>query len=195
MPANCATPGAACFGSSSQLTCAACDAGFTLDAAANTCTAANPCTAANTCAPQPQTPGVARFCGNFVSGCAPGSAIEAAWAAFRASLNGTYDTFTVASSLGGSVTVTDATKVQLLADGLRTATATQVNINGVDWFVGLGCGPPSAVEFFGKVATPCNCIVSVSLRPDIGNANWGAVDANTCNAPSQTRCRGTADCK
>jgi hypothetical protein len=38
-PPNCATPGAACFGSSSQLTCTACAVGFALDAAANTCTA------------------------------------------------------------------------------------------------------------------------------------------------------------
>ena len=53
-PPNCATPGAACFGSSSQLTCAACAAGYTVDVAANTCTA---CTTPPNCA----TPGAACF--------------------------------------------------------------------------------------------------------------------------------------
>ena len=38
-PPNCATPGAACFGSSSQLTCTTCAAGYALNATANTCTA------------------------------------------------------------------------------------------------------------------------------------------------------------
>jgi len=38
-PPNCATPGAACFGSSSQLTCTTCAAGYALNATANSCTA------------------------------------------------------------------------------------------------------------------------------------------------------------
>ena len=169
-PPNCATPGAACFGSSSQLTCAACAAGYTLDVAANTCRAA------------------VFFVGNFVNGQAPGNPTVAAWANFRASLTGSYDTFTVASSRGGSVTVTHPTNVQLLANGLRTATATRVTINGVNWFVGLGCGP-SAVEF-SNVGT-CNCASTVALRPNINNANWGGV---TGSVGPCTYCGTTAGC-
>ena len=113
----------------------------------------------------------------------PWERIEAAWAAFRASLTCAYDTFTVASSLGGSVTVTDATEVQVLADGLRTPNATQVNINGVDWFVGsttsASCrqGGGHSVEFTNRL---CTCLATVSVRPNVNNLNWGGVNAATC---------------
>jgi len=86
--------------------------------------------------------------GNCASNQASGTLIEAASASFRTSITGSYDTFTVTSSLVGSETVTHPTLVQRFANGLRTATATQVTINGVDWFVGLGCriGGGCAVE-------------------------------------------------
>jgi hypothetical protein len=77
--------------------------------------------------------------GTFASNQAPGTLIEAASASFLTSITGSYDMFTVTSSLVGSETVTHPTLVQRLENGLRTATATQVTINGVDWFVGLGC--------------------------------------------------------
>jgi hypothetical protein len=121
---------------------------------------------------------------------APGALIEAAWASFRASLTGTYDTFTVTSSRGGSVTVTHPTEVQKLADGLNTATATLVTIDGVNWFVGLGCrqGGGFAVEF-SNIGT-CTCSSTVALRPDINDLNWGGVnDVGPC-----TFCGVTAGC-
>jgi hypothetical protein len=114
---------------------------------------------------------------------------EAAWANFRASLTGSYDTFTVTSSLGRSVTVTHPTNVQLLAVGLRTATATQVTINGVNWFVGLGCsaGGGLAVEFSSVSTCDCPATSTVALRPDIKNPNWGGVNVRVnCANPTQS---------
>ena len=70
------------------------------------------------------------FTGQFIAGQVPETAIAADWAAFRAALTGNYNTFTISSNLGGSVTVTDATGVQDLSDGLFTATATIVSIKG-----------------------------------------------------------------
>jgi hypothetical protein len=132
----------------------------------------------------PLTPATG-FSADFVSGQAPGTAIEALWASFRASLTGTYDTFTVTSSLGQSVTVTHPTEVQRLADGLRTATQTQVTIDGVQWLVGLGCrsGGGAAVEL-SNIGS-CSQSSTVSLRPDINNANWGGIRGTTGQA-SQT---------
>jgi hypothetical protein len=72
-PPNCATPGAACFGSSSQLTCSTCAAGFALNATANTCTA---CTTPPNCA----TPGAACFDSSsqlMCTTCAAGFALNA----------------------------------------------------------------------------------------------------------------------
>ena len=78
----------------------------------------------------------------FVANTAPTSAVETAWNTFRAALTGSYTTFTMSSTNGSSITVTHATNVQTLANGLRTATVTNVTINSVSWRVGTGCGTP-----------------------------------------------------
>ena len=125
------------------------------------------------------------FTGSFTSGQAPSAATVASWASFRASLTGSYTSFTLSSSLGQSVTVTHGTEVQRLADGLRTATATSVTIDGDDWIVGLGCraGEGTAVEF--AQGAGCSCGSSVTLRPDINNSNWGGF-GTTCGAATQS---------
>ncbi len=135
-------------------------------------------------APATGTP-IEGFVGDFVGGQALGAAIEAAWAAFRASLTGQYDTFTFSSSLGQSVTVTHPTAVQQLANGLRAATVTSVTIDGVSWQVGRDCrsGGGLAVEFANT--SPCTCASNaMTLRPDINNANWGGF-GGSCSQPTQ----------
>jgi len=74
----------------------------------------------------------------FTQGVAPTTTMETAWNTFRASLTGTYTTFRFFSNLNAGVTVTDASAVQSLANGLRTATITAVTIGGVSWRVGTG---------------------------------------------------------
>ncbi len=120
----------------------------------------------------------------FTQGVAPTSAIQTAWNTFRASLTGTYTTFRFFSNLNAGVTVTDPTLVQSLANGLRTATITSVTIGGVNWRVGIGCGTTGAVEF-SNIGS-CSASSTYSLRPMIGNLNWGGVNGTTVNAPTQT---------
>ena len=124
----------------------------------------------------------------FTNGVAPTTTMETAWNTFRASLTGTYTTFRFFSNLNAGVTVTDASAVQSLANGLRTATITAVTIGGVSWRVGTGCGTPKiggvAVEF-SNVAS-CSGASTYALRPMINNLNWGGVNGTTVSAPTQT---------
>jgi hypothetical protein len=125
----------------------------------------------------------------FTGATAPSSAIETAWNTFRSQLTGTtYTQFVWSSTNGSSITVSDPTLVQTLANGLRTATVTSVTINSVSWRVGTGCGTPKiggvAVEF-SNIAS-CNAGSTYALRPMINNANWGGTNQSTVGAPSQT---------
>lgn len=124
----------------------------------------------------------------FTQGVAPTTAMETAWNSFRASLTGTYTIFRFYSNLNAGVTVTDAVKVQTLANSLRTATATNQSISGVAWLVGTGCGTPKiggvAVEF-SNIGS-CSASSTYALRPMINNSNWGGVNGTTVNAPTQT---------
>jgi len=124
----------------------------------------------------------------FIQGAAPVSSVETAWNTFRAALTGTYTQFVWSSTNGSSITVTDATKVQTLANNLRTATIGNVTIGANTWFVGTGCGTPKiggvAVEF-SNVGS-CTGSSTYALRPMINNANWGGTNQSTVGAPSQT---------
>lgn len=124
----------------------------------------------------------------FIQGAAPVSSVETAWNTFRAALTGTYTQFVWSSTNGSSITVSDATKVQTLANDLRTATVGSVTIGANTWLVGTGCGTPKiggvAVEF-SNIGS-CNAASTYSLRPMINNANWGGTNQSTVGAPSQT---------
>jgi hypothetical protein len=52
----------------------------------------------------------------FTQGQAPSTTVETAWNTFRASLTGTYTSFTWSSTNGNSITATHPTNVQTLAN-------------------------------------------------------------------------------
>jgi hypothetical protein len=128
------------------------------------------------------------FSQTFTNGVTPTTTIETAWNTFRASLTGTYTTFRFFSNLNVGITVTDAIKVQTLANSLRTATVTNQTIGGNTWYVGIGCGIPKiggvAVEF-SNVGS-CSAGSTYALRPMINNLNWGGVNGSTVGAATQT---------
>jgi hypothetical protein len=131
----------------------------------------------------------ATFSQAFVGGSAPTTTVETAWNTFRSQLTGTtYTQFVWSSTNGNSITVSDPTLVQTLANGLRTATVTAVTISGTSWRVGTGCGTPKiggvAVEF-SNIGS-CSASSTYALRPMINNANWGGTNQSTVGAPSQT---------
>ncbi len=126
------------------------------------------------------------FSQRISSGVADSSVI-ASWESFRASLTGNYNSFTWRSTTGGLITVSDPTKIQTLANALRTGSPTSTTIGSNTWLVGTGCGSTPgysvAVEFSNFRS--CSCESSYSLRPLIGNQNWGGV-GTTCGAVTQT---------
>ena len=132
------------------------------------------------------------FSQTFTNGQAPGTTIENAWTTFRGQLTGTYTKFDFFSSNGQGYTgITDAVKVQQLANALRTGTTgvtLAVVISGVTWNVGCctcrqGGALNGAVEF-ANVAL-CSGGSTAALRPFINNLNWGGI-GSTVGAATQT---------
>ena len=81
------------------------------------------------------------------------------------------------------ITLTNAAYILGIATALRTNTAYgPVSSNGYSWAVG-GCGSGPELTATGSI---CSCNTGYTVRPCIGNLNWGAVNAYTCSAGSQT---------
>ena len=125
------------------------------------------------------------FSQTFNSGQKPGSGILTAWQTFTQQLTGSYSSFTFSSSNGGSITVSDPTKVTELATALRTRQSSSdatytVTIGGNTWQY----TPSSYFEFgnngYGNCGDP-----KFVIRPTFPNANWGGV-GSTCNSATQT---------
>ena len=143
-----------------------------------------------TITPSPSTSVI--FSQTFTSGVAPGSTIENAWTTFRSELTGTYTKFDFTSSNGQGYTgITDAVKVQQIANALRTGTTGitfATTISGVTWNVGCctcrnGGAINGAVEF-ANIAL-CSGSSTAALRPFINNNNWGGIGI-TVGAATQT---------
>ena len=116
------------------------------------------------------------------------SSVVSAWETFRSSLTGSYGSFTWSSSNGSSITVSDPSKIQILANALRTGTVTNSVIGSNTWYVGTGCGSTAGYSVtveFSNVGS-CTCSSTYSLRPLINNSNWGGTGGTTCGAATQT---------
>jgi len=130
----------------------------------------------------------------FTTGVTPTQAIVDAWNNFRSQLTGTYTQFTFSSSTGPTITVSDPTKVQTLANAIRTTNTagvstvvvTQQTIGSNTWYVTYGCATSSIVAVEFTNVGGCSCGNGFTLRPAIGNSNWGGANGTTCNAASQT---------
>jgi hypothetical protein len=90
--------------------------------------------------------------------------------------------------------VTDPTKVQDIADALRTATTGtnfSTTIGANTWRVVQGCSvttptPAQAIEFTNDGACLCGGGGKYTMRPFIRNLNWGGTNGTACNAATQT---------
>jgi hypothetical protein len=96
--------------------------------------------------------------------------------------------------LGSSVTVTDVTKVQQVANALRTGTTGtnfSVVIGANTWRVVQNCSitnptPAQAIEFTNDDVCNCGGPGRYTIRPFIRNVNWGGTNQATCGAATQT---------
>ena len=126
----------------------------------------------------------------FTQNTSPSTTAANAWGTFRTSLTGNYSQITISSSLGPSITVTDATKVNNLAVTLKNWTSSSVQFSetigsNVVTIGNCGNGPELTI---GPAISTCNCLNNpsyITVRPQIGNSNWGG-SSTTCGAASQT---------
>jgi len=140
--------------------------------------------------PAPTPTSGSTFSQTFTNNQSPTTAIENAWTTFRSQLTGTYTTMTLSSSLGQSITVTDA-KVQDIANALRTATTgtnTTVTIGANTWRVAHGCvaGTATVDSIYITTGALCSCGGTYTIRPMIKNLNWGGLNGSACGQPTQT---------
>ncbi len=107
------------------------------------------------------------------------------WNTWRASLTGTYSKVTLKGSndpVGVSCTGSSANTI---CQSLRTGSPLGVSCGGRSWVIsGIGsCGDGVELNANGSI---CQCNVGYTVRPCIGNANWGAINGEACGANDQT---------
>ena len=119
------------------------------------------------------------FSQTFTGGQVPAASILTAWNAFAAALTGTYTQFTFASSNGGTITVSDPTKVQTIANAIHNTTQVSVTIGSNTWTY-----TPSYYDEFGNQGYGY-CNTGYVVRPTFVNPNWGGV-GTTCSSATQT---------
>lgn len=126
----------------------------------------------------------------FTSGATPTTQCTA-WAAYRASLvsANAYTGFKISGSLNTTgISCTNPTVAAAVASALRTATNYTGSSDGFTWRVGTTCGSGCGGGTVELTATSglCGCNTGYTIRPEIGNNNWGGITTTSCGAPSQT---------
>ncbi|CAF1513112.1 unnamed protein product, partial [Adineta steineri] len=118
---------------------------------------------------------------SFVSGVYSAS-LCSAWTSFVASLTcSTYKSFTLSGTYNtNGINATNSVVVNAIATALRTSSTYSGTSNGVTWYVGT-CG--GGMELASTAV--CACATGYSIRPCIGDLNWGGVNSATCSGPSQ----------
>lgn len=124
---------------------------------------------------------------SFISGSTPISECTA-WNTFRGQLSaGGFTSMTIKGSNDPvGITLTTASYVAAIANALFTNTAYgPVSSNGYSWAVGL-CAVSGSQYELTATGSICACNTGYTVRPCIGNTNWGGVNGNTCSGSSQT---------
>ena len=122
------------------------------------------------------------FSRSFTGGVAASAADCAEWDSFRASLQDDHASVTISSDLDGGRTC-DGPEAAQICSALRTGTGFSVACDGNTWYVGT-C--TLGIELTADNAA-CTCQTpGYSVRPCIAHQDWGGVNTNTCNGPTQT---------
>jgi hypothetical protein len=129
-----------------------------------------------------------RYQQSFVTGQPSDGAQCTAWNTWRAGLVGSYTRVTIRGTFNTTgVSCTNPTVVNGIAAALRTGADFNMNCDGNAWSL---CGTRYNGELWLNPPNTCsgaNCPSGYIVRPCIGggNPNWGGVNTQTCNAPSQ----------
>ncbi|CAF2977221.1 unnamed protein product [Rotaria socialis] len=99
-----------------------------------------------------------------------------------------YTSLTMKGSTNSTgIALTNATLVTAIANALYTNTSYgPVSSNGYSWAVGL-CGTSGSNSYeLTATGTVCSCATGYTVRPCIGNQNWGGINGTTCGSANQT---------
>ncbi len=116
----------------------------------------------------------------FSAGVAPSGTQCSAWQTFQASLLSSlnYTSFNVSGNLNTTgYTCTNPAVTAAVAAALRTGTATTQTSDGHTWYVGTcgsSCENPGIELSVDQISCQCSGGVA-SVRPSIGNSNWGGI--------------------
>jgi hypothetical protein len=120
-------------------------------------------------------------------------AVCSPWLAFTSQLTASsYNSITFSGSNDPvGTTCADPTIATQLCQALHTDTSVSLVCGGHTWSVG-DCGASAELSVDSSICT-CTTVTEVAtarpciqLSQNVPNANWGGVDTDTCNAPSQT---------
>ena len=126
----------------------------------------------------------------------PGDSQYDNWTTFRDTLGDTNFRFTSCTIRGSldsvGITCTTDSIVAQIANALNQGIEQSFTCDGIIWKVGTSCNTSCAVAGedveinAANTGDDCSCSASHTVRPCIGNSNWGGISATTCSAPSQT---------
>ena len=105
-----------------------------------------------------------------------------AWNTFRASLTGTYSSIKMKGTYNTAGIECTGAIANTIAQALRNGTTGSWSCGGYTWYIG-SCGPGIELAINQSI---CSCPTGYSIRPCIGNTNWGGVNTATCSGPTQT---------
>lgn len=107
------------------------------------------------------------------------------WKAFQAALDRQgYNSITISGSNDKVGVTCTGVSADQLCQALHSNTSVSVNCNGQTWATG-NCGFGLELTADSNVCF-CNFGFGHTVRPCIGNLNWGGVGSSTCFAPNQT---------
>jgi hypothetical protein len=131
---------------------------------------------------RPVPPPVTGYSQAFVNGATPSTQCTA-WQSFQSNLTGTYGTVTISGSNSTVQAVCTGADANTICQALHSNTTTTVTCGGHTFYTGT-CG--SGTELSADNAV-CSCgTTGFTVRPCIGNDNWGGIEGVTCAAASQT---------
>ena len=133
------------------------------------------------------------FSGHFIGKKTPDSLLMQDWLEFRSNASGYYTSIEIRGSAGGGVSCSDPDTATAIANALNSGLTYTINCENRMWNVGPG-NPRTGgggIELnagsvrLDSVPPTGNCLEEASVRPLMGNSNWGGIGF-TCVAPSQT---------
>jgi hypothetical protein len=121
--------------------------------------------------------------GTFISAATPQVFQCTQWNNFRASLStSTFSRITLLGSAGTASCGTSAAVGQIVS-ALVSGAAFNIACDGRTWSVGNCSG--TEINSRAGAAGVCVCDAALTLRPCIGNLNWGGLGGTTCGGPTQ----------